>query len=213
MEETTQRLVFGAETEQVPSPPAVAADRAALGETVPLVQPLQPALAVAPSAPAPQPIAPPSTQSTVVNVNVSATPVIIAVTASGPSFLVRAIWYLFIGWWLAGLAIGLGYFAAITVIGLPFAFYIFNRIPSILTLRARTQGISAEVQNGVTIVKMGTQQQLPMWMRALWFALVGWWAGAIWMSVAYALSLVIFTLPLGLMMFNRVGGVMTLLRY
>ena len=50
-------------------------------------------------------------------------------------------------------------------------------------------------------------------MRAAYFVLVGWWAGAIWMGLAYVLCLTVIGIPLGLMMFNRVGGVMTLLRY
>jgi uncharacterized membrane protein YccF (DUF307 family) len=52
-----------------------------------------------------------------------------------------------------------------------------------------------------------------MWARALWFICVGWWLGAIWMSIAYFLCLIIIGLPLGIMMFNRIGGVMTLLKY
>jgi uncharacterized membrane protein YccF (DUF307 family) len=52
-----------------------------------------------------------------------------------------------------------------------------------------------------------------MWARALWFIFVGLWLGAIWMTVAYILCLLILTMPIGIMMFDGVGGVMTLLRY
>ena len=52
-----------------------------------------------------------------------------------------------------------------------------------------------------------------MWQRALWFVCVGWWLGAIWMGTAYFLCLIIIGLPIGIMMFDRTGGVMTLLRY
>jgi uncharacterized membrane protein YccF (DUF307 family) len=52
-----------------------------------------------------------------------------------------------------------------------------------------------------------------MLLRAIWFVLVGFWLGAIWMSIAYVLCVLIVTLPFGLAMFNRVGAVMTLLRY
>jgi hypothetical protein len=41
----------------------------------------------------------------------------------------------------------------------------------------------------------------------------GWWLGAIWMALAWLVSLPIITLPVGILMMNRVGGVMTLLRY
>jgi uncharacterized membrane protein YccF (DUF307 family) len=52
-----------------------------------------------------------------------------------------------------------------------------------------------------------------MLTRALWFVFMGWWLGALWMSVAYVFCILILTMPIGLMMFDRTGGVMTLLRY
>ena len=38
-------------------------------------------------------------------------------------------------------------------------------------------------------------------------------AGLVWMTLAWVVSLPIVTLPVGILMMNRVGGVMTLLRY
>ena len=63
----------------------------------------------------------------------------VIVQSGSPGFVVRALWYVFVGWWLTGLAMGLAYVLAVTVVGLPAAFYIFNRIPALLTLRARTK--------------------------------------------------------------------------
>lgn len=131
----------------------------------------------------------------------------------GPGCLVRVIWYLFIGWWLSGLAIGLGWFLAVTIIGLPLAFMIFNRIPAIMTLRARTLEYEADVRDGVTYLRGRNPDQRPLMVRAIWFLLVGWWLGAIWMAAAWLVSLPIITLPLGIWMMDRIGGVMTLLRY
>ena len=59
----------------------------------------------------------------------------------------------------------------------------------------------------------GTVEQSPIWIRAVWFIFVGWWAGAIYMGIAWFLCVIIITLPVGLWLFNRVGAVMTLLRY
>ena len=53
----------------------------------------------------------------------------------------------------------------------------------------------------------------PLWIRAIWFIFVGWWAGAIYMGIAWFLCVIIITLPVGLWLFNRIGAVMTLLRY
>ena len=52
---------------------------------------------------------------------------VIVTRRQGPPFLVRVLWYLFIGWWLAGISLALGYLAAVTIVGLPLAFWIFNR--------------------------------------------------------------------------------------
>ena len=131
----------------------------------------------------------------------------------GPGLLIRALWFLFIGWWLSAAAIGLAYFLCVTIIGLPIAFIIFNQLPLILTLRPRTDRIVTEVRDGVAYTTGGSADQLPLWIRAVWFVLVGWWLGAFYISLAWALCVLIVTLPIGLWLFNRIGAVMTLLRY
>jgi uncharacterized membrane protein YccF (DUF307 family) len=37
----------------------------------------------------------------------------------GPSLLVRFIWWLFIGWWASGIAVGVAWVALVTIIGIP----------------------------------------------------------------------------------------------
>jgi uncharacterized membrane protein YccF (DUF307 family) len=49
-------------------------------------------------------------------------------------FLIRAIWFLLVGWWLSGLWAGLAYLAAVTIIGLPIAYWMYNRLPAVTTL-------------------------------------------------------------------------------
>ena len=51
------------------------------------------------------------------------------------NFLLRALWFIFVGWWLAGLALTVGYFLCMTIIGLPFGFALFDAVPAMLTLR------------------------------------------------------------------------------
>jgi len=133
--------------------------------------------------------------------------------SNGPGFLVRAIWFIFIGWWLSALSIGVAYFLCLIIIGLPLGFMIFNRLPAIMTLRPRSERQSIEVRDGITYISGSTTGQFPLWARAIWFILVGWWFGAIYLAVAWFLCVILITLPIGLLMFNRVGAVMTLLRY
>jgi uncharacterized membrane protein YccF (DUF307 family) len=120
-----------------------------------------------------------------------------------PGLLVRALWFIFIGWWLSAIAISVAYFLCLIIVGLPLGFMIFNRLPLILTLRPR----SANEYFG------GEEDQLPLWVRAIWFIFIGWWLGAIYISIAWFLCVILITLPIGLWLFNRIGAVMTLLRY
>jgi uncharacterized membrane protein YccF (DUF307 family) len=130
----------------------------------------------------------------------------------GPNFFLRVLWYVFIGWWLTGISLAIGYLAGLTVIGLPLAFWIFNRTGTLLTLRPRTRTTTVVEGNGTTTVSSQGAKQRPLLLRAIWFFLVGWWAALIWMIVAYLISLTIIGIPVGIMMLNRLPAVYTLQR-
>ena len=149
----------------------------------------------------------------VADVNPQAPQTVIA-ARQGPGFLARAVWFVLVGWWLTAGVIAVAYVLALSILGLPFAFYLFNRIPAFLTLRGRSKTYQVETAaDGRRYLTSANIEQRPMWMRAIWFICVGFWFGAIWMAVAYVLCVLIVTMPFGIAMFNRVGAVMTLLRY
>ncbi len=50
------------------------------------------------------------------------------------SFLVRAIWFLLVGWWLGGVCLAIAWGASATFIGIPIAIWLYNRIPTVTTL-------------------------------------------------------------------------------
>ena len=50
------------------------------------------------------------------------------------SFIVRFLYFFFIGWWIGGFALGLAWILGITIIGLPLSFMIMNRLGKIMTL-------------------------------------------------------------------------------
>jgi uncharacterized membrane protein YccF (DUF307 family) len=132
---------------------------------------------------------------------------------TGPGCLVRVLWFVFVGWWLSGLAITAGYFAALTIVGLPLAFWIFNRVPAITTLRPRTRSYVTEQVGTTTLVRARTIPQRPLILRAIYFVLIGWWLGAVWLAIAWVASITIVGLPIAVLMYDRIGAVMTLLRY
>jgi len=49
-------------------------------------------------------------------------------------FLLRALWFILIGWELGFIAIVLGYLMVVSIVLLPFGIWLLNRVPLILTL-------------------------------------------------------------------------------
>lgn len=132
----------------------------------------------------------------------------------GPGLLVRAVWFVFVGWWLTGIMSAIAWFFMITIIGLPVGIWLINRIPTFITLRPRTREVQAWTAADGTV--RYTEREIPQvawYWRGLWFVVVGWWASALVMAIGYALILLIITLPFGLMLYNRVPFVASLYRY
>lgn len=51
--------------------------------------------------------------------------------------LLRAVWFIFIGWELGFLAVCVGYLLTITLIGMPFGIWVLNRVPLVISLSRR----------------------------------------------------------------------------
>ena len=132
----------------------------------------------------------------------------------GPGLLVRALWFVFVGWWLSALMAAIAWGAMITIIGLPLGIWLINRIPTFTTLRPRTRELQAVIDaSGFTRFVHLPREQVAWPVRGLWFLVVGWWASAAVMAIGWALMVLIITLPLGLVLFNRVPFVASLYRY
>jgi uncharacterized membrane protein YccF (DUF307 family) len=50
------------------------------------------------------------------------------------NFLLRALYFVFIGWWFSALWLTLAWALSASIIGLPIAFWMINRTPGIMTL-------------------------------------------------------------------------------
>ncbi len=133
---------------------------------------------------------------------------------SGPNIAVRAVWWLFVGWWLSGVVVVLAWASLASMVGFPLGIWLINRLPTVLTLRPRSRewalGQDAE---GRTVVAEGGRHQVAWYFRGLWFVVVGFWASALWMIAAWVLNLTVVGLPLAILMFNRTPFVASLYRY
>ena len=121
-----------------------------------------------------------------------------------PSLLVRAIWFVFVGWWLTGLWLSVAWLLNVTIIGIPLGIKMINRVPFVLSLKKRSETY-VESEDGAS------QYSLPV--RALWFLFVGWWASGVWTGIAYALTLTIVGIPLAVWMYGKLPFVVSLYSY
>ncbi len=51
-----------------------------------------------------------------------------------PPFLLRALWFIVVGWWLSAVCLAIAWAASATFIGIPIAIWLYNRIPTVTTL-------------------------------------------------------------------------------
>jgi uncharacterized membrane protein YccF (DUF307 family) len=120
----------------------------------------------------------------------------------------RVIWFVLVGWWASALTLAVAYVCMLTIIGLPLAFWIFDRVPLVLTLKPRSHWTDDAADGGVT----RGPDQLSLIVRALYFLLVGWWFSGIWITAAYVMFVTIIGIPVGVVMLNLLPAVVTLQR-
>src|SRR5215217_6876948 len=124
-----------------------------------------------------------------------------------PNLILRVIWFIVVGWWLAGILSVAAWALNATFIGLPLGLWVINRLPFAATLRPL--GSQYRLKDGV--LRTGVEQH-PFVLRAVYFLLIGWWLSGLWMVVAYALLLTIVGMPAAFWMYGRIGAVTTLYR-
>src|SRR5205823_2678040 len=138
-------------------------------------------------------------------------PMLVVAQGGGPGFFVRALYFLFVGWWLSFFWISLAWLLNATIIGLPLGLIMLNRVPQVMTLSPGSQTVAVQQWGGTTYISTGAWQY-PLWARALYFIFIGWWVSLAWTYLAYALALTIIGLPIAFLMFHVLGFVTTLRR-
>jgi len=115
----------------------------------------------------------------------------------------RAVWFVFVGWWLTPLVVNLAWGLNLTVVLAPIGVKLINLVPTVLTL--------AEPRSFTDPAAARGQRSLPV--RAGYFVLVGWWASFLWANLAVLFALTVVGLPVSIWMLNRLPYVTSLYRF
>lgn len=119
------------------------------------------------------------------------------------SVLVRALWFLAIGWWATPIAVNTAWLLNLTVVLLPVGIKLINLVPTVLTLAEPRSISEPESSRG----------QTSLVVRGVYFLLVGWWLSLLWANVASALAITVVGLPIAIWMLNRLPYVTSLYRF
>jgi uncharacterized membrane protein YccF (DUF307 family) len=135
------------------------------------------------------------------------------VPAEQHSLIVRAIWFIFVGWWATGIWLGIAWVLNVIIIGFPLGIRMINKTPYVATLKKR-ESLQIITQSGNDFeVTKRNPEQYSLLIRLLYFVLIGWWFSLVWIAIAYLFTVFTITLPLAFWMFDRLPFVTFLYRF
>ena len=138
--------------------------------------------------------------------------VVVMAESPEPNMVLRVVWFLFVGWWMSFWAISVAVLLQLTLIGIPGAIWVINRIPQVSTLKSSRRLQVSETQAGVTVVSYADREQRKWWIRAIYYVLVGCWASALWLYIAWLFGVIIIGIPISFWMYGQTGKIQTLRR-
>ncbi|MDQ2996557.1 MAG: YccF domain-containing protein, partial [Chloroflexota bacterium] len=127
-------------------------------------------------------------------------PIVIQRT-DGAGLLIRALYFVLVGWWFSAIWAVVAWVLCITIIGLPLGLFMLNRMPQVATLKPARPNLLVTATGEIVHLNV---PQVPFLVRAIYFVLIGWWFSALWLAVAWALHVTIIGMLVGFWMFNRV---------
>jgi uncharacterized membrane protein YccF (DUF307 family) len=119
------------------------------------------------------------------------------------SVLVRALWFVFVGWWATPIVVNTAWLLNVTVVLLPIGIKLINLVPTVLTLAEPRSLSEPEAARGQRLLAA----------RAIYFLLVGWCLSLLWANVASFLAITVVGLPVAIWMLNRLPYVTSLYRF
>ncbi|MFC4356968.1 YccF domain-containing protein [Halobium salinum] len=119
------------------------------------------------------------------------------------SLLVRALWFVLVGWWATPAVVNVAWLLVVTVVFAPVGIKLTNLVPTVLSLKEPRSRAAPEAARG----------QHSLLVRAAYLVLVGWWLSWLWANVAAFLAVTVVGLPVAYWMFNRLPYVTSLYRF
>jgi uncharacterized membrane protein YccF (DUF307 family) len=125
--------------------------------------------------------------------------------------IVRALYFIFIGWWWGLVVAFFGWFLYATVIGAPLGIKVLNAVPGAISLKGREKQLKlTQTQEGYEVTTERIEQRR-WWIRVLWYPF-GLVFSFFAILLAWLLCVFLITLPLGIMLFNKVPAIASLYR-
>ena len=122
-----------------------------------------------------------------------------------PSLLLRAAWFLLVGWWATGIWLTIAWIFLVLVITIPIGIKMINVVPMVLSLKSPTRELVGQ--------EMTSPEQRNLLVRAVWFVFIGWWASLLWMAIAYLFTITIVGIPIAIWMYGKLPAIVSLYRY
>jgi uncharacterized membrane protein YccF (DUF307 family) len=138
-------------------------------------------------------------------------PQAVVVEVKKHGFIVRALYYIFIGWWFGLLWALLSWLVYATVIGAPLGAVMLNKVPGMISLKQRERRYKVVSTRGGHDVAEEKPQQRRWWIRVIYYPF-GLIFSLITIFVGWLLCVFIITLPLGIIIFNKVPAIASLHR-
>ena len=136
---------------------------------------------------------------------------LVAIHVREHGLFVRALYFLFIGWWFGLFWALLSWFMYATIIGAPLGAVMMNKVPGAISLKSKQKDIRVvTTEDGYTVSRVG-KQQFPLWARILYYP-VGLVLSLVMIILGWLLFIFLITAPLGVMVFNAVPAVTSLHR-
>jgi len=122
---------------------------------------------------------------------------------SDRSLLVRALWFVAVGWWVTPVVVNVAWALNATIVFIPLGIKLINLVPTVLTLKEPRSLTDPESARG----------QRSLLVRAVYFVFVGWWVSLAWANVAAFLAMTVVGLPVAIWMLDRLPLVTSLYRF